>query len=172
MVEQQRWQQKHQFDLVVLRFAVFRVGFANEPHPSLPLFSFNFQLYFGKYKVNPLIRMNHRCEMCMWTNERPSEIQCIAICSSHSIILLPQALSHTHTFPIGFLSVSFAFSHSVISLRWKAIVGFLCYLRFSFSLFFFYSVFVRSIQGCLFVFFLFFGFCFYFWWQFDVVCLC
>lgn len=68
----------------------------NKPHPSLPLFSFNFQLSFGKYKVNPLIRMNHRCVYIRIVHEREREserertkrttkFQCIAICSSHSI---------------------------------------------------------------------------------------
>lgn len=31
----------------------------------------------------------------------------------------------SHIFPIGFMSVPFAFSHSVISLRWNAIVAIL-----------------------------------------------
>lgn len=126
------------------RFVVLR-WICNGTAPVTSLFSFNFQLSFGKYKVNPLIRNESsscmlRVRVCMY---------CYLFISfpklmDFSLVHVPfSPHSDTHTFPIGFMSVPFAFSHSVISLRWKAIVGFSLLRCVFFSLAF--RLFIRSL---------------------------
>ena len=99
VVEQQRWQQQHQFDLVVLRFVVFLCWICERTTPVTPVVFIQFSIILWKIQS----KSADSNESSLWnvhvnerTNEWTSEIQCIAICSSHSTVLLPQALSHTH----------------------------------------------------------------------------
>lgn len=101
----------------------------NTPNPAralahlVRLFSFNFQLSIGKYQVNPLIRMNHHVQYRNIVNGVVNVT--VTVCVLLFVRIHPLSIA-TYVFSIGFMSVPFAFSHSVISLHWKAIVGFLC----------------------------------------------